>query len=163
MISEPELSPKAVPVSSPRFLRVLLIEEDAMVRSNIREFFRQIPDIVTDLSDACTLTEGISCVMAHVYDLILLDLTLPNGRGVAAVQRLIDMRPSPPIILIGAPTEEDEHRCLAIGAQSVLPKEFMTASSLRRTILRTLARWSGTRRLIVERARAIAGFRLEGE
>ena len=63
-------------------MRLLLIEDDAMIGEAVREVLRDVAYAADWVQDGET---ALACLEAQSYDLILLDLGLPDMDGMAAI------------------------------------------------------------------------------
>jgi DNA-binding response OmpR family regulator len=88
-----------------------------------------------------TLAAGLEKINAHTYDLILLDLTLPDGHGLSAFSQVIAAAPQSPVVVVAeAADEEIAARTVTLGSEDYLIKSQLTAESLTRVIRKTLDR-----------------------
>lgn len=101
-------------------LHVLIVEDNDIVSSALRVLFEQTGRRV---SVAATVAGAIRVAAADQPDLVLLDLTLPDGSGLDAVPALRSGE-NPPIVI--ALTGRDEpavvKRCTDLGCAGVLLK-----------------------------------------
>ncbi len=102
-------------------MKVLYIEDDA---GNIH-VMRAIARVVNfELHVAQSGQEGLAMLDAS-YDLLLLDIGLPDGNGLALTARLRPAYPRLPIIAITANImPDDRERCLAAGCTDYIGKPF---------------------------------------
>ncbi|MBS0359221.1 MAG: PAS domain S-box protein, partial [Proteobacteria bacterium] len=81
------------------------------------------------------LTEASLCLQSLKIDVILLDLRLPDTRGVDAVNIMRRWVPAVPIVVL---TDLDDEKlamaCIEAGAQDYISKQEMSAQNLRRSI-----------------------------
>ncbi|MGB8812705.1 MAG: response regulator transcription factor [Paracoccaceae bacterium] len=103
-------------------MRILLVEDDQGIGSGVRDQILaegHTPDWVETLADAAACTDTVS------YDLILLDLMLPDGRGLDFL-RALRLRGSvtPVIILTARDRITDRIEGLNAGADDYLVKPF---------------------------------------
>lgn len=116
-------------------MRVLVVADDVRVAAAIRRGLRSvhsIGDIATTSSGACTMLAD------KLYDVIVLDVMLPDGDGYATCRRLRRAGNWTPVIMLSGPTESDERlRGLDAGADDYLSKPFAFGELLIR--LRALA------------------------
>lgn len=78
-------------------------------------------DLRLDEADSCA--EGLQRLAAQSYDLVLLDLVLPDNRGLGTLDTLRDAAPGTPFVMISG--EEDPHIVRAAiehGAMGFIPK-----------------------------------------
>ena len=73
--------------------------------------------------------EGVSVAIKKIPDLILMDIKMPNGGGVGAFERLIqiDITKEIPVIFMTAfPTLEIKNQVLKMGAKDCISKPFIS-------------------------------------
>lgn len=92
---------------------------------------------------ASNVQEGLAAIAAERFDLVLLDLQLPDGDGYAVLQRLREYRgrPSPCIALTAAAMLNERNRALEAGFD-----EFWTKPIKLPEFLAGLDRWLAPRR-----------------
>ena len=94
-----------------------------------------------ELSQVETLAEGIEKINARAHDLILLDLTLPDGHGLNAFSQVLTAAAQTPVVVLAEAAEEEvAARTLSLGAQDYLIKTELTAQRLGSAIRKTLDR-----------------------
>ena len=115
-------------------LAILLVEDDPIFAHLVRAALEPSPvGIEWTLSHATTLAEA--CAATETPDLILLDLTLPDARGLDTLARVREKFAFVPVILLtGLEDPEIEERALTSGAQDFLGKDELTPRSLRRVV-----------------------------
>ena len=119
-------------------MRVLLIEDDSAARFGIELVLRADAMCVdsTDRGD-----DGIDTARHYDYDVIVLDLRLPDMSGFEVVRGLRSARiQTPVVILSGSAVLEDKIKALKAGADDYLTKPFSAEELTAR--LRTLVRRS---------------------
>jgi len=103
-------------------LRVLLIEDDAGVAQSIKLMLKveEFNVYRTDLGE-----EGIDLGKIYDYDIIVLDLNLPDISGYDVLRSLRSARvPTPVLILSGLASIEGKIKGLGLGADDYLAKPF---------------------------------------
>jgi DNA-binding NarL/FixJ family response regulator len=112
-------------------MKVLLVDDHALLRDGValvmeREFAG------LQLLQAGTLAEMRSAIAQHVdIQLVLLDLTLPDGNGIAELPRLREVAPNARIVALSA-DESTETVMAAInaGAAGFIPKSVQSGAML---------------------------------
>jgi diguanylate cyclase (GGDEF)-like protein len=80
-------------------------------------------------------TLAAACAVGEPPDLVLLDLTLPDARGLDTLRRLRERFAFVPVVLLTAAEDpEIESSALSAGAQDFLGKDELTARTLRRVV-----------------------------
>ncbi|WP_367971752.1 acid response regulator transcription factor ArsR, partial [Helicobacter acinonychis] len=102
-------------------IEVLMIEDDIELAEFLSEFLSQHGIHVTNYDEPYT---GISAANTQHYDLLLLDLTLPNLDGLEVCRRISKQRHIPIIISSARSDVEDKIKALDYGADDYLPKPY---------------------------------------
>ncbi|WP_424812619.1 PP2C family protein-serine/threonine phosphatase [Roseococcus sp. YIM B11640] len=69
--------------------------------------------------------EALAAIAAKRFDVVLLDLEMPELDGIGVLERLHGQNGAPPVIVISAQTEmSGVIRCIELGAEDYLPKSF---------------------------------------
>ena len=106
-------------------MRILLVEDDTVLGAAVRDQITgdgHSADWVTRLDAAAEAVRGVS------YDLILLDLMLPDGRGIAFLRSLRSRGDVTPVIVMTALDQvSDRIEGLNAGADDYLVKPFNLA------------------------------------
>ena len=119
-----------------RFMRVLVVEDEVRTAAAIRRGLRTV-NVIGDVAS----TSKAACAMLAdtAYDVIVLDVMLPDGDGFAICRRLRSTGDWTPIIMVTARgVVDDRIRGLDAGADDYLTKPFAIGELLTR--LRALAR-----------------------
>ncbi len=108
---------------------VLIIEDDAEIINLISIHLKDIDSGVSSAGDG---PKGLQMALENDYDLILLDLMLPEMDGIEVCQK-IRAKKSTPIIMLTAKAEEiDKVLGLEIGADDYITKPFSVRELLSR-------------------------------
>ncbi len=112
-------------------MRLLIIEDHTTLRESLVQYFREATFIVDSTG---TGDEGLWYATEHPYDVILLDLMLPEIDGMEILRKLRTKQISVFILVISARDGlEDRLEALNAGADNYLVKPFSMAESLART------------------------------
>lgn len=100
---------------------VLIVEDNEEVADAMQVVMESAGHAV---STAGTVHEAVSIAMSAPVDVMLLDLTLPDGNGLDVLLRLelANRLPSHTIALTGRDEESVRERCIAIGCGEVMIK-----------------------------------------
>ncbi len=110
--------------------RVLVIEDDAGIRQGLVDAL-EIDGYQT--LEAATGDDGLERALHAEYDLILLDLVLPQRDGLEILGELRRARPTAPVIILTARGEEsDRVKGLRLGADDYVVKPFSVKELLAR-------------------------------
>jgi DNA-binding NarL/FixJ family response regulator len=104
-------------------IRVVLADDHVLVREGIRTLLGLASDIAL-VGEAASGAAAIACVLAERPDLLLLDMRMPDGDGLAVVTELACRGRLPPTLVLT--TFDDEADALAIieaGARGFLLKD----------------------------------------
>jgi DNA-binding response OmpR family regulator len=111
-------------------LRILTIEDDAAIRRGIVDALRFAGYEPLEAGDAPT---GLRLAAQREFDLLLLDLVLPNGDGFDILRQVRQLRPTLPVIILTARGDErDCVRGLREGADDYVVKPFSVKELLAR-------------------------------
>jgi CheY-like chemotaxis protein len=119
--------------------RIVVVEDEAAVRLNV---VRTLSSRGYSVAAFERVTDAIPVVRAGGYDLLLVDVELPDGCGLDLIGMIPDGR-APAIVMSALGSERDFGRGFAAGAADYMGKPFTTAELLAR-VTRHLAR-SGPR------------------
>jgi adenylate cyclase len=105
--------------------KVLLVDDSRLIRMGLRRSLVEIG--LSDITEAGDGREAIEMLVREHFDLMLLDMEMPemNGMEVLAVLRDTPHHPWPPVIVISGGTSlDDAVRCIELGAEDYLSKPF---------------------------------------
>ncbi len=104
-------------------VRVLLVDDDALVRAGLVMMLDGAPGVVV-VGEAADGDQVPAAVDAHHPDVVLMDLRMPRVDGIAATKRL-RARADPPdvVVLTTFDTDENVLRALRAGASGFLLKD----------------------------------------
>jgi DNA-binding NarL/FixJ family response regulator len=112
-------------------VRVLIVDDDALVRSGLRMMLTGA-DRVQVVGEAQDGSEVLAAVDAHRPDVVLMDLRMPNVDGLAAME-LLRQQPRPPQVLVLTTFDADDHvlSALRAGAGGFVVKDTPPAEIVR--------------------------------
>jgi two-component system invasion response regulator UvrY len=104
-------------------IRVLIADDHAVVRRGLRQILAETPDI-TAAGEAGTGREVLQRVGDNDYDLVVLDMVLPDSSGLEILQQLRSLRPKLPVLILSVyPEKQYALRALKSGAGGYLTKQ----------------------------------------
>ncbi|MFS0736283.1 nitrogen regulation protein NR(I) [Sphingomonas sp. 1P06PA] len=109
--------------------RILVVDDDAAIRTVVREALRRAGHLVETAGSVAELTKAVAGFDPHV---LVTDVILPDGNGLDEVPALIAARPAMPVIVLSAQnTLATAVRATEQGAFEYLPKPFDLQELLR--------------------------------
>jgi two-component system, cell cycle sensor histidine kinase and response regulator CckA len=127
------LVPTNLPLPS---YRLLLVEDNSGDRDLTREGLSDVPGFTLDIDDAGTLEAARAMILNHEYDSLVVDLNLPDSRGLSTLQQLRRSCPDTPIVVLSGDTREHIRTdVLREGAQDFLSKNETSFELIARAIL----------------------------
>jgi len=103
-------------------IRVLVADDHPVVRVGLREILSQQRDIAV-LGEAGTGAEVLKLVEQKAWDVVVLDVTLPDRSGLDVLKEIKRERPKLPVLVLSAYPEEDYAvRALRAGAAGYVTK-----------------------------------------
>jgi DNA-binding NarL/FixJ family response regulator len=112
-------------------IRVLLVDDDALVRSGLRMMLAgaEQVEVVGEAEDGRGVLPAVDL---HRPDVVLMDIRMPQLDGIAAT-RLLRSQPSPPAVVVLTTFDADEYvlRALRAGAAGFLLKDTPPAEIVR--------------------------------
>ncbi len=104
------------------FEKVLIVEDEAVVRNLLTEIFTRRK---CQVRCAQTLAEAETLLMSDSFDLMLLDLRLPDGDGQRFLERVATIPEHPLVVMVtGYGTIESAVACMRAGAFDYVLKPF---------------------------------------
>jgi two-component system OmpR family response regulator len=120
-------------------MRILVVEDEDSIASFV---VKGLTAEGHSVERAATASEAIGLGITYDFDLILLDLILPDGNGIDVLKRVRVERPDVPVIVVSALGEvDDKVDLLDAGADDYLVKPFAFAELAAR--VRAAARQGG--------------------
>lgn len=102
------------------FKKILVIDDEKLITHMIRVVLKDKGHSVTGYSNSL---EGENEAIKNKYDLIFLDINMPERNGTIITKNILEARPDSKIIIITAfPTETLTKEALAAGAVSIVAK-----------------------------------------
>ena len=122
--SMPQPNNARVTEEVPGLLRVFLVEDSPHVRDLLLDFLNE-PGEVEIVGYADTDTDSVAAILADPVDVVIVDLRLREGSGMAVIEKLrhANVQPQPKIIVFtNHPFPEIRARAMQIGADYFFDK-----------------------------------------
>ena len=104
-------------------IKILIVDDHAVVRIGIRQFLADTNEAVIT-KEAASGEEGLACALCDDFDVVVLDLTLPDINGLEVLKRIRAQKPKLPVLIFSMLPEEDfTLPALAAGASGYLSKD----------------------------------------
>lgn len=118
-------------------IKVLIVDDHAVVRSGIEQFLAATEDVAVT-AEAANGEEGLAAALQGDFDVVVLDLTLPDMNGLEVLKRIRRKKQALPVLIFSMLPEEDlTMSALAAGASGYLSKDSPPDQIL--TAIRTVA------------------------
>src|SRR6185437_6008550 len=104
-------------------IRVLIADDHAIVRGGFRQFVADEPDMCV-AAEAATGDETISLVREQAFDVVLLDIAMPDKNGIDTLRIIKQVRPEQGVLILsGYPESQYAINLLRAGANGYLNKD----------------------------------------
>lgn len=121
--------------STPSFTRILLIEDREEDAYLLQELLTDFPAEQFQLTWKDTLKDGLACLHDNSFEVILLDLSLPDSRGLVTLEQVHLVAPYlPVVVLTGFEDETLGLKAMQQGAQDYLLKHHLDSEILARSL-----------------------------
>lgn len=103
--------------------QVLIVDDHAIVRRGLKQILQDVPDI-TNIGEAKDGKEVMEQVRAVAWDMVMLDLTLPDKNGIEVLKEIKREFPKTPVLVLSMlPEDQYGLSVLKAGASGYLAKE----------------------------------------
>jgi DNA-binding response OmpR family regulator len=119
---------------------VLLVENCAEDASSLRGTFQHRSAPETEVLHARSMADAETLLAQHAVSIVLLDLQLPDARGLGAVRRAHAAAPRVPLVVLGIDDDAMAAQALREGAQDYLVKVEIEPRGLLRSLRYALER-----------------------
>lgn len=122
-------------------LRILLIEDNTADIRLIKELLKKSSDLFYEIESCIRLSESIDILKKKDFDIILLDLTLPDSDRESTLEKFVSYSSKIPIIILTGLDDKDlALSSLKNGIQDYLVKGEINTNLLTRSILYAIER-----------------------
>ena len=141
-------------LASTNVLRILIVEDDLVDRKLLERLLAESSLRISEVKSADRLTAAIEILSKHSFDVVLLDLGLPDSHGIESFTELQSLAPNVPIIVLsGLDDEEVAISAVQQGVQDYLIKGQVDSNLLARAVRYAIERKKARRELQSAEAR----------
>ena len=103
--------------------RVLLVDDHEIVRAGVKELLSEFNEF-TVAGEAGSGTGAVSMVREADWDIVLLDISMPDMNGIDTLKQIMHFKPKLPVLILsGHPEENYAINLLRAGARGYLRKD----------------------------------------
>lgn len=140
-------------------IRVMLVDDHAIVRSGFRRLLEQEPGVQV-VAEAASGEQAYALYVEHGPDVVVLDLSMPGMSGFETLRRIVAREPAARILVFSM----HEDAALAERAMRLGARGYVTKSNAPEVLVDAVAEvTAGKLFLSADVARAIAIFKLAGD
>ncbi|MBI2083821.1 MAG: response regulator transcription factor [Deltaproteobacteria bacterium] len=104
-------------------IRVLIADDHAVVRQGLRQILHQAPEI-GEIYEAETAQATFDFIQNNPLDILILDISLPDGNGLEMLKQIRKWNPKLPVLILSIfPEEQYALRTLKSGGAGYLTKD----------------------------------------
>jgi DNA-binding NarL/FixJ family response regulator len=108
-------------------VRVVVVDNDTLLVGALRVLFADEPTL-RFVGGACTVAEGIELVASRQPDVLVVDVRMPAGGGVAVAAQARELAPNTAVLAMSASDDEDARaEMAAAGAVGYVVKDGLSA------------------------------------
>ena len=119
-------------------IKILVVDDHAVVRAGVHYFIDNVPDMQI-AGEAGTAEEAIRLIRAQDWDIVLLDIAMPDKSGVEVLKQIKREKPNLPVLILSMhPENRYAVQILRSGASGYVQKEALATELL--TAIQTILR-----------------------
>src|SRR4030042_4400595 len=119
-------------------IRLLIADDHAIIRQGLKQILTDTPDIVVT-DEASNGKEALNQALKKDYDVVVLDITMPDRSGLDVLKELKSRKPNLKVLILSMhPEEQYAIRALRAGASGYLTKDSVPdelIAAIRRAVL----------------------------
>ena len=140
-LEEPDLKADAVP-PAPEIMRVLLVEDTPTDEDLARRALARFKGARFSVTAVDRLSRALAHLAAGTTDVVLLDMSLPDGHGLDLLRRMLAAVGDVPVVVLTGSSDGDVMPLAAVklGAHDYLAKDALDADRLARSLVYAIER-----------------------
>ena len=104
-------------------IKILIVDDHAIVRAGLKQFIANEPDMRVT-GEAESGTQAIGMIVDANWDVVILDISMPDQNGVDTLRRIKHLRPELPVLILsGFPENQYAVNLMRAGASGYLTKD----------------------------------------
>ena len=104
-------------------INILIVDDHLIVREGIKRIIDDVPDM-NIVAEASSGQEAIDLILENLYDLILLDISMPGQNGLQTLKLIKKYNKKIPVLMLSMHSEEQyAMRTIKAGASGYITKE----------------------------------------
>jgi len=104
-------------------MKILICDDHKIVRDGLRQILQQLAE-VTSIGEASDGNDALTILKKEIFDVILLDISLPDRNGLEILQNIKAKWPLTNVLMLSMhPQEQYAIRALKLGASGYLTKD----------------------------------------
>ncbi len=122
-------------------IKVLIVEDMLMIAKITEQMLKKAPANRYESTHRAKLSDALAALKSEDFDIVLLDLNLPDSRELDTLARVVETSPEVPIIVLTANNSDEMGlRGVKLGAQDFLLKGDFNYLTLDRAIIYSIER-----------------------
>lgn len=104
-------------------IKILIADDHALVRAGLKQVVSEVDDMEVK-GEAATGTEAVNQVKEQDWDVVLLDISMPDLNGIDALRQIRQIKPNLPVLILSMyPEDQYAVNLLRAGASGYMTKE----------------------------------------
>jgi len=104
-------------------MKILICDDHKIVRDGLKQILQQLEEVAF-IGEAGNGQEALTLLKGDVYDVVLLDISLPDQNGLEVLKKIKSKWPSTNVLMLSMhPQEQYAIRALKLGASGYLTKD----------------------------------------
>lgn len=121
-------------------IKILIVEDNVGDFMLVEEYLKEVYELL-EIDHCWRISEAINYLNNKIYDIVLLDLTLPDSNGQLSVQEIVEQSKSAPVIVLtGYADKNFAIETMHLGVQDYLIKDEVNATILLKSISYSIER-----------------------
>jgi two-component system chemotaxis response regulator CheY len=119
-------------------MTILVVDDAAFMRMRLKKLLEDQGHVVVEAANG---QEAVAAYAAHRPALVLMDITMPEMDGIAAVQALVAQDPDARVVMVSALGQQ----AMVLAAVQAGAKDFIVKPFQPDRVLAAVARWAASR------------------